>query len=252
MRPFQVTRQARRALSVLSTNGPRQFSRKLIGKLREKLGLSRRHQQYFTRKALFDSAFDAQWGIDTGGIQRLHDLNIDSPSARFGTSHIASDPQEFSAALASIDLPLDSFTFIDLGSGKGRALILASAFPFERIIGIEFAQELNDVAQRNVAYLKERDPRASRIQPLCCDAATYRFPDGPLVLFLFHPFDSPIMKAVAANAMATWRANPRPVRVVYVNPLYLADWTDAGWAIIAREHYHVVLAPEPGATPLPA
>ena len=37
---------------------------------------------------------------------------------------------------------LDGFTFIDLGSGKGRTLLMASDYPFRRIIGLELLEEL--------------------------------------------------------------------------------------------------------------
>ncbi len=46
---------------------------------------------------------------------------------------------------------LQDFTFIDLGSGKGRVLLMASEYPFQKIIGVEFMPELHRAAQKNIA-----------------------------------------------------------------------------------------------------
>lgn len=231
----------------MRNNGPQVFAGKVVRKVRSAIGLPPAdYKRYLELKAQVDSRFDDRLGLDTGGIQRLHNLTIPSKNSRYGTSHIASDPGEFAAALGSLDVPIAGATFVDLGSGKGRALILALEFAFSRIIGVEFAQELADTARNNIARLATVDSRASRIEVIRDDASSYDLPAGPLVLYLFHPFDSSIMQAVARSAMASWRADPRPVRTVYVNPQYLGDWIEAGWHIVAQEHYHVVLAPTPG------
>lgn len=245
MKTGQIFRQVSRATSVLRTNGPREFLNKIANKVREHLGIpSTAQRQYLQKKSALDRAFDGGSGTDTGGIQRLHNLTINSSNARFGTSHIASDPIEFSVAIRLIDIPINDFTFIDLGSGKGRGLMLALDFPFKRVLGIEFAQELHDISCANVASLATTDHRASLIEPILGDASKFALPAEPLVLFLFHPFDSPIMKAVARHALASWKATFRPIRVVYVNPVYLRDWTEAGWIIVVNEGFHAVLAPE--------
>ena len=59
-------------------------------------------------------------------------------------------PEAFHGLLASIDLGDHDLTFIDLGSGKGRAVLLASLYPFRRLIGVEFSPELTEVARLNV------------------------------------------------------------------------------------------------------
>lgn len=233
-----------RAFSVLTRNGPREFVSKLVNKLRATLGFpSQQHEQFVRRKALLDESFDAERGLDTGGVQRLHELTIRSKNARYGTSHIASDPLEFAAAMDSVDIPMEGSTFIDLGSGKGRALSLALAYPFRHIIGVEFARELHLVARENIEHLRQTDESASRIELVCADACDYDLPDEPVVLFLFHPFDAPIMQAVARNALTSWRSIRRPLRVVYVNPRYLEQWTLTGWTVVDQQHYHAVLRP---------
>ena len=51
-----------------------------------------------------DRAFDAEWGVDTGGTQLLLDLTIDSPNAVLGGSHIATGPHQFASAMSVVSL----------------------------------------------------------------------------------------------------------------------------------------------------
>jgi hypothetical protein len=102
------------------------------------------------RKEIVDASFDKDHGIDTGGTTHLAGLHVIGPYRRVGTTHIASDPDEFANAVASLDIEHKLFTFFDLGSGKGRGLILALSYPFRRIVGVEFALELHRTAEANL------------------------------------------------------------------------------------------------------
>ena len=48
------------------------------------------------------------------------------------------------------------FVFIDLGSGKGRTLLMASDYPFRRIIGVELLPALHQAAQDNLGKYPKR------------------------------------------------------------------------------------------------
>jgi predicted RNA methylase len=41
-------------------------------------------------------------------------------------------------------------TFVDIGSGKGRALIIAAEYAFKRIIGVEYSPSLATICRRNL------------------------------------------------------------------------------------------------------
>ena len=45
------------------------------------------------------------------------------------------------------DADFHEFVFIDLGSGKGRTLLMASDYPFRRIVGVELLPALHRAAQ---------------------------------------------------------------------------------------------------------
>ncbi|WP_223799827.1 class I SAM-dependent methyltransferase [Sphingomonas nostoxanthinifaciens] len=229
-----------RAWRVLRTSGARNFTIRVANKVRLMLGAGSAGQRaYAARKAAIDAEFDRKSGVDTGGVQHLYDLTVVGGNAGHGTSHIASDPGEFATALAMLDRDLSVATFVDLGSGKGRALLMAAAYPFRRLIGVEFTAEMHAVATANLAGRPDRD----RFELVHGDAAAYEFPDTPLVLFLFNPFDAPVVAAVAERALASWRRNPRPITVLYVNPLQADAWLAAGWRECARDGTYAMFEP---------
>lgn len=205
--------------------------------------LSPRQRAYRRRKAEDDRAFDRAHGSDTGGVQRLHDLEVVGGNAAAGGSHLAAPPDEFAAAMASLDLAPADLAFMDMGSGKGRALLLAADRPFRRLIGVEFAAALHAVAEANVRARAERLGPDPRIELRHGDAAATALPDDPLLLFLFNPFDASVMAPVARRVTASWRANPRPMRVLYLNPVHQAAWLAEGWRRLPAGQGHVLLAP---------
>jgi SAM-dependent methyltransferase len=207
---------------------------------------SAEQRRYLKDKAATDAAFDAAAGVSTGGVQSLYGLTITSENARFGTTHIASDPGEFKRAMERVDFDLTDATFVDLGSGRGRALIMAAMFPFKKVIGVEFAQELHQDSVENIRSSTHDLGRRDRITPILGDATQFQFPDGPLVLYLYNPFDAPIVATVAANAIASWRAQPRPMRVIYINPIFGDEWEQAGWQLLEAGEGRAIFTP-PGA-----
>jgi SAM-dependent methyltransferase len=124
---------------------------------------------------------------------------------------------------------LQDFTFIDLGSGKGRVLLMASDYPFKRIIGVEFMPELHRTAQKNIACYPNDREQCRQIETVCMDAREFQFPDGPLVVYLFNPFPESTFAQVLENLRLSVEQAPRPVYIAYrftefENLLAQADW----------------------------
>ena len=53
--------------------------------------------------------------------------------------HYGHPAAELVEILADLGIYYPDCVFLDLGAGKGRALLLASQFPFKRIVGVEFS-----------------------------------------------------------------------------------------------------------------
>jgi len=190
------------------------------------------HSQWLQQKQKIDADYDSKMEIDTGGIDELLELTIVGKNVHHGTSHIASNPDEFRAAMSATDVDLNSFTFVDLGCGKGRALFLASGFPFRRIIGVEFAVELLEIARKNLRILKAKRPDTIDIELTLCDVATFEFPNEPLLVYLFNPFGSKIVRCISQNLLNSASLCARPILILYMNPVHKSDFLETGWAVV--------------------
>src|SRR5262249_4822303 len=130
-------------------------------------------------------------------------------------------------ALASIPLQRNTLAFVDMGSGKGRALLVASEWPFAKIVGIELARELHAIAQENVKRYRSASQQCTAFHLHCMNALDYAFEPEPLVLFLSNPFGRETVRRILANLDDSLRARPREAYVIYVNPRFEALTRDA-------------------------
>ena len=110
------------------------------------------------------------------------------------------------------------FTFIDLGSGKGRTLLMASDYPFRRILGVELLPSLNEIAQQNLVQYQSESQKCFAMESICADATAFTLPEGALVIYLFNPFPESGLRRAFANLGGSLQQHPRPVYVVYHNP----------------------------------
>jgi SAM-dependent methyltransferase len=118
-----------------------------------------------------------------------------------------------------IDLDFHGFVFVDLGSGKGRTLLMASDYPFRRIVGVELLPALHEAAQENLSKYRSESQKCFALESICGDATEFAFPAEPTVLYLFNPFPEAGLRRVIANLERSLRAHPRAVYVLYHNPL---------------------------------
>ena len=167
--------------------------------------------------------FDRRYGVDTSGLIWGADLKSGSRSDRWNTAYYAIGPSVFHPVMAQVPEPLQcAATFIDLGCGKGRAVLLASEYPFMQAIGVEIAPQLARIAAENAARYAatrraEAQGRCAPMSILLEDAASYRFPAGPLVVYLYHPFCRPVLEAVLCNLARSLAEEPRDALVLYIN-----------------------------------
>lgn len=138
----------------------------------------------------------------------------------FSSAYQPTEPEQFSEMMRRLPISFPEFTFIDLGSGKGRTLMMASDFPFRRIVGVELLPRLHSVAQQNLDRYRRHNGGPFEVEFVCRDARRFEFPLEPLVVYLFNPFLEPVLEAVLANLELSVRQNPRPAYIVYHNPVF--------------------------------
>lgn len=164
-----------------------------------------------------DMDFDWDYRVDTtsANVSRRADLL----AVLAGHRYQPSDPALFHESIGGLEIDYRRFQFIDLGSGKGRTLLMAADYPFQRILGVEAVPALHRVALENIRKYRSGTQRCFDVQSVCGDARDFRFPADPLVLFLFNPLPEAGLQVVTANVRASLRQYPRPLFVVYHNPL---------------------------------
>jgi SAM-dependent methyltransferase len=169
------------------------------------------------RRRYGDVEYDWNFPVDTTSA------TVSFRNRLLGVFHSAYQPTEpalFDEIMGAIPIEDPSgFVFVDLGSGKGRTLLMASDYPFHRVIGVELLPDLNRIAQENIRKVKSESQHCLHIESICLDARQFVFPKEPTVLYLFHPFPEAVLEAVIDNLNQSLLASPRPVFVVYVNPL---------------------------------
>ena len=180
------------------------------------------------RERAVDAAFDREHGVDTAGIIPLGALDATGRWASHGHRYEATTPALFHRALDGLQVDLSRFTFVDIGAGKGRALLLASEYPFHRVVGVEFSPKLVAVARGNVARWLEKERACREITVECSDATEYDLPPEPLVLYFYNPFDRLVMREMLAGVRRSLRDHPRPVLLVLRGDPTLVDEVLAG------------------------
>jgi hypothetical protein len=112
---------------------------------------------------------------------------------------------------------LSEFVFIDLGAGKGRVLLLASNYNFNKIIGVEFTRESHALMQDNVKQYRKSMQRCYDIETLCQDAVRFDIPSEKCVFFFFNPFKTQPLLKVARNILLSYTASPRKMYILFYN-----------------------------------
>jgi len=174
-----------------------------------------------------------RWRDERSPSSRSFDADLGVSTARWTLSGYEPTPVELAHdVLGAMPLPAEGTTFVDLGCGKGRMLLLAARHPFARVLGIEHDGGLVATAQRNLREARDPSRRCDDVSALLMDARTVPWPHTPLVLFLYNPFDDQVFDEVLDELEASLQAAPRPCALAYVNPLFVASLQGHRWQCI--------------------
>jgi SAM-dependent methyltransferase len=158
------------------------------------------------------AVIDRVLNVDTAQRVDLAQLGLDAPDR---VNYEAAGWRELRRILRPAEVS-DDDVFLDLGSGKGRMIILAARYRFRRVIGVEIAEPLIAVARRNVARCRLRR-RCGEIELVNADVLHYRIPDDVTVVYMFNPFGGAVFDTAIGELIASVDRRPRQVRVIYRN-----------------------------------
>ncbi len=162
--------------------------------------------------------FDAERGVATEALLFLGELDPEAigPSIAHATHYEPTPVGDLDALLAHVPFPLAGTTFVDLGAGMGRALLLAAQHPFRRIVGVEISPALCAIARDNLATVERTYLRCRDLRVVRADARDVAFPRGDLVIYLYNPFDATILGRVLDRLA---RGPRRDIALVYHTPV---------------------------------
>ena len=179
------------------------------------------------REQAANEAFDRLHGTDTAGEAPLVEAGLSAEDATLGKdTYRPMWEGEFHAALAALGIEFDGFTFVDIGSGKGKLLLLAAGYPFERIVGVEFSPLLHAVAQRNIGLYRSPSRRCLDLVSMLGDARGFALPTGPLICFIFNAFEAEVTRTFMQNVEGDLAQRDQPAFVVYTNVRHVGEIGD--------------------------
>lgn len=168
------------------------------------------------RQRYGDIDYDCEHRVDTTSA------TVSFRDRLIGTFHSlyqATEAAPFREMMDALPIAFSQFTFIDLGSGKGRTLLMASDYPFQSILGVELLPELHRIAEENLLKYHSNSQKCFSLASLCANARDFVFPPAPLVVYLFNPFPESTLQKVLRNLEKSLVDTPRNTYVVYYNPL---------------------------------
>lgn len=177
----------------------------------------------FRQRLYCEWRFDRRHRIDTRGVVPLEATVAASAAHADAVRYEPTRPQNFERMARSLPLDLTpaAYTFVDLGCGKGRVLVLAAKHGFGHVVGVELDRRLVDIARANLRSLRaRRHGFADKVEVINADAASYPLPLEPTVIYMYNPFGEQTVRDVATNLQRSWEQMPRPLLVIYYNPKY--------------------------------
>ena len=171
----------------------------------------------------FIHPFDRKYGTDTSGYLSPEELVTGQTHDALNYGYSAIAPSVFREAcrrwaetLPAVSGRIEAYSFVDVGAGKGRAILLAAEQPFRKVIGVELNPELARIARGNVALRFERSK--AKVRVVQEDAANFNLPRSPLLVYLYNPFDCSLIEQLAEKLAAEARSGRGLVDLIYVNP----------------------------------
>jgi SAM-dependent methyltransferase len=168
--------------------------------------------------------FDLKYGTDTGGYLSPGEIGSGGIHDAMNNGYSAVAPSVFREACRRwrATLPsaarIEAYTFVDIGAGKGRGLLLAAELPFRKVIGVELSEELADIARKNITLWKRLARPRTKIRVVHEDAAEFRWPRTPLLVYLNNPFECALVERLASRLAAAAASGPRLIDILYLNP----------------------------------
>ena len=207
------------------------------GRLRERLRprvlkQDYRRLQLLVHRVLFDRSVETLLFASSKDRVPLNQLHIKSLTRLSGRDYRPTPRLVFEWAMEILPEPVKRFAFVDFGAGSGRVLLLASHREFEKVVGVEFAEELHDDCLMNIAQYPRSRMACRDVTCVLEDATHFDIPEQNCVLYFFNPFGENVLREVMVRVARSYDRNPRRIYLVCVD--LAATSTIEEWQIFKR------------------
>jgi predicted RNA methylase len=166
--------------------------------------------------------FDEEFGVRTSGLVAGRHLKSGHPHDRHATAYYGVAPSVFRALVkrwqkSRPEWALEEVSFIDLGAGMGRAVLLAAEMPFRRVVGVELNPTLTRIARKNLAIWRTSGRAVAPMRVVNTDAVEFPLPEGPCLTFLFNPFGATVMRRLLKSWSKHLAGRAEQLDLIYVN-----------------------------------
>ena len=97
---------------------------------------------------------EKKYRINSTSYNKLSRFTITGNQLAHATEYMPVNYFTIEQLLAHIPENAKQGTFLDIGCGKGRAICVAAYFGFGNVLGIDFAKEMIDAAEKNLKQTK--------------------------------------------------------------------------------------------------
>lgn len=170
--------------------------------------------------------FDVRYGVETSGLVDGRDLHSGHQNDQFITAYFGVPPSRLTNAFKlwqqTSQIETSQYRFIDVGCGKGRAVLLASQLGFRDVFGIELQPKLAEIARENVQRWRTQHSVPMDLSILCGDGPSLlpQLLVGPALIYLYNPFQAPVLRALLDNIIKHSETLSSPIDVLYLYPEY--------------------------------
>jgi SAM-dependent methyltransferase len=172
-----------------------------------------------------DALFDRRHHLETAKIVKVGDLDIDDEAKQHSIQYQPTRVRHFRKLMRALQLPTNQ-VFVDVGCGKGRMLIAAALYGFERVVGVEISPQLCETARRNLETFRRHADAKTEFEVVCANVVEFDLCDDEGVFYLYWPFDRSVMVEFVEKVRASIEREPRDVWLI-VNDFRYQDVFDA-------------------------
>jgi SAM-dependent methyltransferase len=189
--------------------------------------------RYWFREVLGGMAYRRrlkQLGIDISSVP-LSRLGLDHSRAH---NHANSGGPDLELVLRELGIGPEH-SILDLGCGKGGALLTMARFPFRRIAGLDLSSEMISIARANMGRL---DGVSERVELIEGDAARFADYDDFTHVYMYNPFPREVMRCALDMMEASLVRRPRTLTIIYKNPRFHDEIVRSGVFVETRRFDH--------------